>query len=36
MGSSSREDVVEVFGALGTDLKRLGELSFEALTTSLS
>jgi hypothetical protein len=33
MGSSSREDIVEVFGAVDTDLKRLRELSFEVLTT---
>jgi hypothetical protein len=33
MGSSSRDEIVEVFGALGTGLKRLGGLSFEVLTT---
>src|SRR5277367_1357679 len=33
MGSSSRDDIVEVFGAVDADLKRLRELSFEVLTT---
>ena len=33
MGSSSREDIVEVFDALDADLDRLGALSFEVLTT---
>ncbi|OMC56527.1 hypothetical protein A5747_07920 [Mycobacterium sp. IS-836] len=33
MGSSSREEIVEVFDALKTDLERLGELSFDVLTT---
>ncbi|MEB3983281.1 HNH endonuclease signature motif containing protein [Mycobacterium sp. 663a-19] len=33
MGASSREEIVEVFGALDTALDRLGELSFEVLTT---
>lgn len=33
MGSSSREEIVEVFDALKTDLDRLGELSFDVLTT---
>ncbi|WP_116526613.1 HNH endonuclease signature motif containing protein [Mycobacterium persicum] len=33
MGSSSRDDVVEVFDALDAELDRLCELSFEVLTT---
>ncbi len=33
MGSSSREEIVEVFHALDTDLDRLGEVSFEVFTT---
>jgi hypothetical protein len=33
MGSSSREDVAEVCEALDTDLDRLCELPFDALTT---
>jgi Domain of unknown function (DUF222) len=33
MGSSSREDIVEVFDALDADVDRVCELSFEALTT---
>ncbi|OMC43669.1 hypothetical protein A5745_17490 [Mycobacterium sp. IS-2888] len=33
MGSSSREEIVEVFDALKTDLERLGKLSFDVLTT---
>jgi Domain of unknown function (DUF222) len=33
MGSSSREDIVEVFDALDADMDRLCELSFDALTT---
>ena len=33
MGCSSREEIVEAFGALDADLDRLGELSFDALTT---
>jgi hypothetical protein len=33
MGSSSREDIVEVFEGLDAYLKRLRELSFEVLTT---
>ncbi|OBF86944.1 hypothetical protein A5791_19990, partial [Mycobacterium sp. 852002-51163_SCH5372311] len=33
MGSSSREEIVEVFDALESDAERLCELSFDALTT---
>jgi hypothetical protein len=33
MGCSSREEIVEVFDALDADLDRLGELSFDVLTT---
>src|ERR1700756_885966 len=33
MGVSSREEIVEVFGALDADLDRLCELSFEVFTT---
>jgi hypothetical protein len=33
MGSSSREEIVEVFNALDADADRLCELSFDALTT---
>src|ERR1700744_1789323 len=33
MGCSSRDEIVEVFDALDSDLDRLCELSFEALTT---
>jgi hypothetical protein len=33
VGSSSREEIVEVFDALDADLKRLGDLSFEVFTT---
>jgi hypothetical protein len=33
MSSSGREEIVEVFGAFGADLKRLCGLSFEVLTT---
>ena len=33
MGSSSREEIVEVFDSLGADLDRLGELSFDVFTT---
>jgi len=33
MRSSSREEIVEVFNALDADLKRLCDLSFDALTT---
>ncbi|GBG39055.1 hypothetical protein NJB14197_45310 [Mycobacterium montefiorense] len=33
MGSSSREEIVEVFDALDADLKRLRDLSFDVLTT---
>jgi Domain of unknown function (DUF222) len=33
MGSSSREEIVEVFDALDADLKRVGDLSFEVFTT---
>ncbi len=33
MGSSSREEIVEVFHALDADLDRLGELSFAVFTT---
>src|SRR6202008_332648 len=33
MGSSSREEIVEVFDALDADLDRLCELSFDVFTT---
>jgi hypothetical protein len=33
MGSSTREEIVEVFDALKTDLDRLCELSFDVFTT---
>ncbi|BBY37623.1 hypothetical protein MMAN_17570 [Mycobacterium mantenii] len=33
MRGSSREEIVEVFDALDTDLERLGELSFDVFTT---
>src|ERR1700738_2745554 len=33
MGSSSREEIVEVFNALDADLDRLCELSFDVFTT---
>ncbi|MBZ4517659.1 hypothetical protein GBQ03_22215, partial [Mycobacterium avium subsp. hominissuis] len=33
MGCSSREEIVKVFDALDAALDRLGELSFDALTT---
>ncbi|MCV7381836.1 DUF222 domain-containing protein, partial [Mycobacterium alsense] len=33
MASSSREEIVEAFGALDADLERLGGLSFDGLTT---
>ncbi|MGB9227396.1 HNH endonuclease signature motif containing protein [Mycobacterium sp.] len=33
MGSSSREEIVDVVGVVGADLKRLCGLSFEVLTT---
>ena len=33
MGSSSREDIIEVFDALDADLDRLCELSFDVFTT---
>jgi Domain of unknown function (DUF222) len=33
MGSSSREEIVEAFGALDTDLKRVCGLTFDVLTT---
>jgi hypothetical protein len=33
MGSSSREEIVEVFNALDADLERLCELSFDVFTT---
>src|SRR5262245_22850411 len=33
MGSSGREEIVEVFNALDTDLNQLCELSFDVFTT---
>src|SRR6201993_3043532 len=33
MGSSTREEIVEVFDALNADLDRLCELTFDVLTT---
>jgi CHASE3 domain sensor protein len=33
MGSSGREEIVEVFDALNADMNRVCELSFDALTT---
>jgi len=33
MGASSREQIVEVFDALDADADRLGELTFDVLTT---
>src|SRR5258708_6763650 len=33
MGSSSREEIIEVFDTLDADLDRLGELSFDVFTT---
>ena len=33
MGSSSREEIVEVFDALDADLNRVCELSFDVFTT---